>query len=74
MDANNFERVCTFKCVSVPRKCPKQKTGLQNNIARCHTNKLTNIWPQTNSFKALTALNGRLSLSVGWENGPERGL
>ena len=25
-------------------------------------------------IKALTALVGRLSLSVGWENGPEQGL
>ena len=25
-------------------------------------------------IKALTALLGRLSLSVGWENGPEQGL
>ena len=25
-------------------------------------------------IKALTALLGQLSLSVGWENGPERGL
>ena len=27
-----------------------------------------------NLIKALTALVGRLSLTVGWENGPERGL
>ena len=27
----------------------------------------------TDIIKALTALVGRLSLSVGWENGPERG-
>ena len=25
-------------------------------------------------IKALTALVGRLSLSLGWENGPERGI
>ena len=25
-------------------------------------------------IKALTALEGRLSLSVGWKTGPERGL
>ena len=25
-------------------------------------------------IKVLTALVGRLSLSAGWENGPERGL
>ena len=31
-------------------------------------------WNNTKQIKALTALMGLLSQSVGWENGPERGL
>ena len=40
--------------------------------------KLTTLWPrcmqESKTIKALTALMGQLSLSEGWENGPELGL
>ena len=32
------------------------------------------VLPQEYEIKALTAKVGRFSLSVGWENNPERGL
>ena len=35
---------------------------------------LTNLKINAYVIKVLIALVGRLSLSVGWENGPERGL
>ena len=36
--------------------------------------KSTNCVSGVGKIKALTALVGRLSLSVGWKNGPEWGL
>ena len=45
------------------------------NILACRLLQLLFVLTQYNwTIKALTALVGRLSLSVGWHNGPERGL
>ena len=50
--------------------------ALANVIAEsaCVSIHLKVICTKQSQIKTLTALMGQLSLSVGWENGPERGL
>ena len=66
--------------VKISRKCYTHKTQPSEPLKeeemrkKQRQNKVICETTGTQKIKVLTALVDRLSLSVGWENGPERGL
>ena len=66
--------VLTRPLNSYPTKVKVKITFNDIRELRSNENRRNTTKRNSSKIKALTALLGRLSLTVGWENGPERGL